>query len=94
MNTQELIDSLTEYELAFALAKKLGVQDDITEDYQKKIFTDLKGTDGLVRYLKECAHRDMQRYFGAATVSEQNVIRGSYARTMWLAGKIMKAEIV
>ena len=85
------IDDLTIEQLSLALAKKVGVQDEIEADYEKKIFEDLKGTDGLVQYLKEAGYRDIQRYFGASTPSEQLIIRGSYARTMFLAGKIMTA---
>lgn len=87
-----MIDSFTEDELALALAMKLGVQDEITKDYEKKIFADLKGTDGLVAYLREAAARDKDRYFGAQTDAERSVIRGAFARTMYLKTKIMNSD--
>lgn len=82
----------TEDELALMLAEKLGVQDNIDEKYEKKIFADLKNTDGLVQYLREAAARDKDRYFGAATPAEQQLIRGAFARTMFLKAKIMGVD--
>lgn len=92
MERQQLLESLTEDELSFELAKRLGVLDEIDRDYERKIFADLKGTDGLVQYLRQSAARDKDRYFGATTKEEQLVIRGAFARTMYLKGKIMKAD--
>lgn len=83
-----------EDELALMLAEKLGVQDEIDSEYEKKIFLDLKGTDGLVQYLREAAARDKDRYFGAASKEEQLVIRGAFARTMYLKAKIAGADAV
>ena len=85
-------NTCTEDELAFMLAEKLGVQDNIDSDYEKKIFADLKNTDGLVQYLKEAAARDKDRYFGASTPQEQLVIRGAFARTMFLKAKITNSD--
>lgn len=85
-------DAMTEDELAYMLAEKLGIQDDIDSDYEKKIFADLKGTEGLVQYLREAAARDKDRYFGAGTKEEQLIIRGAFARTMYLKGKIMGSD--
>ena len=84
----------TEDDLAYRLAEKLGVQDEIDTDYEKKIFLDLKGTDGLVQYLREAAARDKDRYFGAASKEEQLVIRGAFARTMYLKSRIAGADDV
>lgn len=84
----------TEDELAFMLAERLGVLDEIDPEYEKKIFADLKGTDGLISYLREAAARDKDRYFGAATKEEQLIIRGSFARTMYLKAKIERSDIV
>lgn len=86
-------DSYSEDELSFALARKLGVLDPIDKEYEQKIFEDLKGTDGLVQYLREAAARDKDRYFGAASKEEQLVIRGSFARTMYLVSRIVKTDI-
>lgn len=86
------VNTLDENELATLLAKKLGVLDDIDDEYEKKIFKDLKGTDGLVAYLREAAARDVQRYFGAASIQEQSIIRGSFARTMYLKTKIENSD--
>lgn len=83
---------LTEDELAFMLADKLGVQDTIDSEYEKKIFADLKGTDGLVRFLREVAARDKDRYFGCQTVAEQQIVRGAFSRTMWLKAKVMGSD--
>ena len=85
-------DEETEDQLAYRLAEKLGVLDEIDSEYEKKIFRDLKGTDGLVQYLREAAARDKDRYFGAATKEEQLVIRGAFARTMYLKARIMDAD--
>jgi hypothetical protein len=83
---------LTEDELSYMLACRLGVLDEIDAEYEKKIFSDLKGTDGLVQYLREAAARDKDRYFGAQSKEEQLVIRGSFARTMYLKSKIMTVD--
>lgn len=88
-DTQKELANYSEDALALALATKLGVLDEIDAEYEKKIFADLKGTDGLVAYLREAAARDVQRYFGAGSPSEQNIIRGSFARTMYLKARIM-----
>lgn len=82
----------TEDELALMLAQKLGVLDEIDTEYEKKIFASLKGTDGLVAYLREAAARDKDRYFGAASKEEQLVIRGAFARTMYLKARIMGVD--
>jgi len=87
----EYKEEYTEDELSFMLAEKLGVLDSIDDEYEKKIFADLKETDGLVQYLRECAARDKDRYFGATTKEEQLVIRGGFARTMYLKAKIMRS---
>lgn len=89
--TWDLPEEYTEDELSFMLAEKLGVLDSVDDEYEKKIFADLKETDGLVQYLRECAARDKDRYFGATTKEEQLVIRGAFARTMFLKAKIMKS---
>jgi len=88
---QKELEKYTEDELSFALASKLGVLDELDSEYEKKIFADLKGTDGLVAYLRELAAKDKDRYFGAATPHEQMMIRGSFVRTMYLKGRIMRA---
>lgn len=88
---QKELEKYTEDELAFALARSLGILDEIDAEYEKKIFADLKGTDGLVAYLRESAARDKDRYFGAGSPLEQMTIRGAFARTMYLKGKIMRA---
>ncbi len=86
------INDYSEDELALALAIKLGEQDEIDDDYEKKIFKDLKGTDGLVKYLREAAAKDIKRYFGATTPTEQNLIRGAFARTMYLKSRVMGSD--
>lgn len=86
------IGELTEDELALMLAFKLGTQDAIDPEYESKIFADLKGTDGLVQYLREAAARDKDRYFGCTTKEEQLIVRGAFARTMYLKAKISGAD--
>lgn len=83
----------TEDELALMMAQKLNdITDEIDAEYEKKIFSELKNTDGLVQYLREAANRDIKRYFGAATKEEQLIIRGSFARTSYLKTKIKGAD--
>lgn len=85
-------DTYTEDELSLMLAESLGIQDEIDSEYEKKIFSDLKGTDGLIQYLREAAAKDKDRYFGAATKEEQLIIRGAFARTMYLKSRISGAD--
>ena len=82
----------SEDDLAFKLASMLQIDDDITPEYEKQIFKDLQGTENLVAYLKESAARDKDRYFGATTKEEQLIIRGAFARTMYLKAKITGAD--
>lgn len=89
----DYLEGLDEDSLAFMLAEKLNidVDDEIDEEYEKKIFKDLKGVDGLVQYLRDAAARDKNRYFAAGSAQEQLIIRGSFARTMYLKAKISTA---
>ena len=82
-------EPLTEDELSFMLAELLlDVNDDFTSETEEKIFTQVRGVDGLVSYLRDAANKDMRRYFGATTKEEQLIIRGSYARTNYLRARI------
>lgn len=84
------MEQYTEEQLIGEIAKRMGVVDkDIDAEYTKKIFADLKEVDGLARYLLETAAKDKDRYFGAATKEEQLIIRGGFARTMWLRNLII-----
>lgn len=79
----------TENELSLMLAEiLLDADDGFTGEAEEKIFAQVRNVDGLIPYLRETANRDMRRYFGAATASEQLIIRGSYARTNYLKAKI------
>lgn len=79
---------LTEDELALLLAHSLGLQDEFDAEWERKIFESLKGTDGFMEYLRVCAARDKDRYFGAAKIEEQLIIRGAFARTMYLKSRL------
>lgn len=87
---------LDEDDLVYLLASKLNIdlEDEIDDEYEKKIFSDLKNVDGFIKYLREAAARDKNRYFAAGTTQEQLIIRGSFARTMYLKSKLSKAHEV
>lgn len=83
----------TEGELSYLLAKELGHEDiDFPEKEQTKLFKALKNVDGLTEYLKFTAMNDKNRYFGATTKDEQSMIRGAFARTLYLRGKIVNPK--
>lgn len=84
------MNPLTEEELSYMLVNLLGDMDTYMDpEAEQKIFADLKRVDGFVEYLKIAAMNDMKRHFGAATPKEQDIIRGSFARTNYLKIRIM-----
>lgn len=83
--------TLTVEELSLLLAEKLKDAEPVVDEAQERaLFKELKGFDGIVDYLRTTAARDIRRYFGAATKEEQLLIRGAFARTMYLKTKILE----
>lgn len=82
----------TEEQLLSMLGRDLIGLDIKQDDKRDQIlFKELKSVEGFIEYLRETAARDIQRYFEAATKEEQLMIRGAYARTMYLM-KMAKEE--
>lgn len=80
-------------ELSYMLEKSTTeVDSEFSKQEEERLFKELKNIEGFVEYLKSAAKNDKDRYFGATTPFEQLVIRGSYARTNYLATRIMNAD--
>ena len=80
-------------ELSYMLEKATtSVDSDFSKQEEFRLFKELKSIEGFVEYLKSAAKNDKDRYFGATTPFEQLVIRGSYARTTYLATRVMNAD--
>lgn len=80
-------------ELSLMLEKAVGNQDlEYPKEAEKLLFNELKNVEGFIDWLKAAAKNDKDRYFGAQTPMEQLVIRGSYARTNYIATKIVNAD--
>jgi len=85
-------EPFTEQELSFMLAEILGNDPwEFNEAEEERMFSEAKKVDGLIEYLKTTAINDKNRYFGASTPQEQLVIRGSFARTNYIKGRIINA---
>ncbi len=88
------MENLNDDQLLLQLGRALtGLDITVDEKRDKILFKELKGVEGLVEYLRETAARDIQRYFEAATKEEQLMIRGTYARTMYLMKRIKDGGI-
>lgn len=83
------MENYTEEQLMSMLGRNfIGVDTASDEKRDLILFKELKGIEGFVEYLRETAARDIQRYFEAATKEEQLMIRGTYARTMYLMNMV------
>ena len=79
-------------ELSLMLEKATNEVDaDFPKEEEKRLFNELKNVEGFVVWLKNAAKNDKDRYFGAQTPMEQLVIRGSYARTNYIAARIINS---
>ena len=54
----------------------------------ESFFQQLANIDESDSYLKDMAAKDMVRYFGAANDKERDMVRGAFARTVYLENKI------
>lgn len=82
--------SYTEEELCVMLANLTEITDDeIDKKTEEEIFSSIKKIEGFTAYLKNATMKDVQRYFGATTEDERQLIRGSFARTNYIRGKII-----
>ncbi len=80
-------------ELSYMLEKATTeVESDFSKSEEERLFKELKNIEGFVQWLKSAAKNDKDRYFGATTPFEQLVIRGSYARTNYIASRVMNAD--
>lgn len=86
-------EPFTVEELSYMLERATtNVEADFPKKEEERLFKELKAIDGFVEWLKSAAKNDKDRYFGATTPFEQLVIRGSYARTNYIATRIINAD--
>jgi hypothetical protein len=84
-------EDLTEEYLCHELAKIVGdpTQSSVESDQEKKIYADLARIHGILDYLRDVMAKDMQRDF-SAPVDQKQLIRGAFARTAYIKGKIVE----
>lgn len=68
------------------------VDADFPKTEEERLFKELKNVEGFIQWLKSAAKNDKDRYFAATTPMEQLVIRGSYARTNYLAARVVNSD--
>lgn len=86
-------EPFTVEELSYMLERATTkVESDFSKQEEERLFKELKTIEGFVEWLKSAAKNDKDRYFGATTPFEQLVIRGSYARTNYIAARIINAD--
>jgi hypothetical protein len=60
----------------------------ISKELDQEFYDNLRRIDGVRDYFKATAAKDMLRYFQATGAEEQSVVRGAFARTMYILGKL------
>lgn len=68
------------------------IEEIINKDEEKLILVELSKIDGLQEYLRALMARDMRFHF-ASKKEEQDLIRGAYFRTEYLAKKIKSVNV-
>lgn len=68
------------------------IEEIIDKDDENRILSDLAKIDGLHEYLRALLARDLRNHFNCQK-AEQDLVRGGYFRTEWLAKKIKSHSI-
>lgn len=68
------------------------IEDVINKEDEALILKELGKIDGLHEYLRGLMARDMRLHF-TSSKEQQDLIRGAYFRTEWLAKKISQASL-
>jgi len=61
---------------------------DMGSQESELFFQQLAGLEGIDEYLKDMAAKDMVRYFGASNDKERDMVRGAFARTVYIENKV------
>jgi hypothetical protein len=69
------------------------IEEVINKEEEKVILTELSKIEGLQDYLRALLARDMRLHF-TCPKEQQDLVRGAYFRTEWLAKKIAKHSVV
>lgn len=83
---------LTDTVLETMLCEKIGDVFDYKLDpkVEKGIFADVSKVDFIMEYLRATMAKDIQRYFAAPDEKQRDIIRGAFARTVYLKSRISK----
>ena len=57
-----------------------------------ELFSRLNQVEGFTDYLRATLANDVKRFFKASSPAEQLQIRGAYARTLYLKGRLLKKQ--
>ena len=83
---QKLLHFLTDKEIETEFLKRYNediLTEEIEEKEEKRILDDLKKIEGIEDFLKSILKKDRIRFFNSPKET-QDVIRGSFVRTLWL----------
>lgn len=61
----------------------------LDKKFEKEVFDNVAGIDGVKEYLRDTIAQDVKRYFKASTDSERDQVRGAYSRTLYLRSLII-----
>ena len=84
----------TEMELASLYIESLGdlFAYKVNKKEEEALFQKLSEVEGLTDYLRMTMVSDLQKYFKAPTKEQQIQINGAFSRTLYLRGRIVKAN--
>ena len=63
------------------------IDDGIEKAEEEVILKQVGDVEGFVQYMRKMANNDMRRYFAAVTDKDRDVIRGAFARTVYLKNR-------
>lgn len=68
------------------------IEEVINKDEEKLILTEMAKIEGIQEYLRAIMARDMRLHFTCPS-NQQDLTRGAYYRTEWLAKKIKEHSV-
>ena len=82
-------DEHTEADLELLLLESYGdiFDDEVERAEEEVILKQVGDVEGFVQYMRKMANNDMRRYFAAVTDKDRDVIRGAFARTVYLKNR-------
>lgn len=69
---------------------EIDTESDFPQSEEEKLFYDLSGVDGFNEYLNSVMAKDTKRYFVADGKQQQDIIKGGFARVVYLKSRLNK----